>query len=112
MPADDGPRGALLEVLRAAVSLSQQMLAAAEAGDWERLAALESERSRQLTAGLAPDLKNVAAAAEAKVLLASCLRLNDQISALTSAHMTRLERLLAEMATSVSDRPPPQRPNG
>lgn len=94
------------------MSLSQQMLAAAEAGDWERLAALEDERSRQLVAGLAPAFKNVAAAAEAKVLLASCLRLNDQISALTSAHMTRLEGLLSEMAPSASDHPLPQRPNG
>ena len=89
------------------------MLEAARAGDWDRLAALENDRSRQLGTDIRAGLSlTPAAAAEAKALLATCLRLNDEITAITGAHMARLGEVLAEMSSTAAHSPPPERPNG
>lgn len=95
----------------AALALSRQMLEAAKAGDWDRLAALETQRSACIGDGLpANSVLTPAAAAEAKSLLATCLRLNDEITALTGAHMARLGEVLAEMSSASTATPPPPRP--
>jgi len=113
VPAEKTPTGTSTEVLAVAVALSRQMLEAAKSGDWDRLAALEHERSRQLGAGLSSSLTlTPAAAAEVKALLANCLRLNDEIAALTGAHMSRLSELLAEMTQTPPGSDPPPRPPG
>ncbi len=113
MPADDASPGAPIEALRSAATLSGQMLAAAEAGDWDRLVGLEGERSRCLDdaigAGQPGALANVS---EAASLLATCLRLNDQISALTRLHMTGLSDLLAETGQIPPGSASRPRPNG
>lgn len=113
MPADKASTGTSIEVLAAAVALSRQMLESAKAGEWDRLAALESERSLRLGSDISSSLAlSPAAAAEAKSLLATCLRLNDEITALTGAHMVRLGEVLAEMSRASADHAPPQRPTG
>lgn len=97
MSADGRTTAPPLAALSHAVALSGQMLEAARAGEWERLLALETQRVDLLGHGLAalpalaPDL--------AKPLVAQCLRLNDDIVALTRARIGRLETLLSALAT-------------
>ncbi len=113
MPANDTETRAQLERLARAVALSSQMLDAARAGDWDVLASLESDRSRLLGDDYASVLsQSPSAAARVKEGLATCLRLNDEIAALTGARMARLGELLAEMSSPPAGNGPPQRPPG
>jgi hypothetical protein len=59
-----------------------------------------------------PSRQPVSPSADVKAALATCLRLNDEITALTGAHMTRLGALLTEMSGASGGGAPPQRPPG
>ena len=114
MPADKTPPAAPAEWLGAAIALSGRMVEAARAGDWDRLSILEHERSQLLHGNLAARLSHMpgGASADVKAALAACLRLNDEIAAITGAHMARLSELLSEMAQPAGRNGPPQRPPG
>ncbi len=113
VPAKDSETRAPLERLARAVALSSQMLDAAKAGDWDLLASLESERSNLLGADFASALSEApATAARVKESLATCLRLNDEIAALTGARMARLGELLTEMSSPPAGNGPPRQPPG
>lgn len=114
MPADKPPAGTTpaLDLVQAsdlvqAIELCQQMLEAARAADWDRLVALEAERAPLLSRALSSDLPTVTRPAEVKAQIATCLRLNDEIAALTSAHITRLAEVLQGMSQPPAGAAPP-----
>ena len=113
VPAEgDGTTGPP-EALKAAVDLSGRMLDAARAGDWDRLAVLEHDRSRLLAVDLAAVIAQASGADADRMRadLAACIRLNDEITALTGSHISRLGELIAEMSASTSaNGPPPRQP--
>lgn len=100
MPADSPTPGDIVRILDEAVALSRDMLDAARRGDWDALASLEQKRFELLGRDLLARLSTQASAQNkgAKAAIEACLRLNDEIAALTGAHMARLGALLAGMA--------------
>lgn len=73
------------------------MLAAARAGDWVSVAAIEAERVGLLDEASLAACRNLAEPRRGRVtaLLAECLRVNDEVVAVTAEHLRRMREILA-----------------
>ena len=109
MPAEQqGSTARPGDALAQAIELSRRMLDAARVADWDALARLEALRAPLLDRALAAGGRaGEASQPEAAARLAACLRLNDEVAALTAAHVARLASLLADGAGPAADRGPP-----
>ncbi|MBU3694922.1 MAG: hypothetical protein FGM40_08870 [Rhodocyclaceae bacterium] len=99
VPADQDPLSDLAGHLGRALDLSERMLAAARDGDWPRLTGLEAERGAVLDAvlpGLAPGL-DARRREQVVPVLAACLRVNEELAAITGEQVRALRQSLDAM---------------
>ena len=98
MQPDAALAGALAERLRQAVGLSQRMLQSATAGDWSTVATLEVERADLLDQPTLAACRRLTHESRGGVgeLLSQCLRLNDELAALTALHLRHLDEIIVQ----------------
>jgi hypothetical protein len=97
VPADPNTAESLSDRFERAIALSHRMLVAARAGDWGSVAAIEAERVGLLDEASLAACRNLAEPRRGRVsaLLAECLRINDEVVAVTAEHVHRMREILA-----------------
>lgn len=108
MSAEAASPEALPGRLTRALRLSAKMLEAARAGDWLAVAGLESERNRLLDAASLAGVGGLREPqrAQVRILLADCLRVNDQLTAVTGDHVRALGAVLGQLDAVLPDPDP------